>query len=71
MAFRPWDNETIVPPARFNVRPEWLNEGVPLLKCLAARMVARRQDLHVQVLNEDGSPKLPATLIDFVEIHQR
>jgi len=51
-------------------RPEWLNEGVPQLKCLAAR-VARRLDLHVRVLNKDGLPKLPPTLVRFVGIHRR
>jgi len=51
-------------------RPEWMNEGVPQLKCLAAR-AARRQDLHIRVLNKDGLPKLPATLVRFVGMHRR
>jgi len=50
-------------------RPEWLNEGVPQLKCLAAR-VARRLNLHLRVLNDVGLPKLHTTLVRFVECHR-
>lgn len=50
-------------PTRINL-PNWLQEGVPKLECLCARVLRRHNISH-----SDPSKSLPSSMRDFVDLH--